>query len=150
MKRLATAAILSLLAFTIVSAPTSAGFGWCRSDPLVLIDGHVVDIFVTGPLLAPLMVTGPNTVVIKTPPDVDSHLILKDLGFGKGEVVYFEESPALKRTAHGVEVEVAVYVPARDSSMYVGIEFAPNIIGLLNPARAEGTANSWVILRTVL
>jgi hypothetical protein len=34
--------------------------------------------------------------------------------------------------------------------MPIGIEFAPDLIGILLPARAEGTANSWVVLNTVL
>jgi hypothetical protein len=134
----------------VVSAPASAGFGWCRSDPVVLIDGHIADIFVTGPLTAPLQVTGPNEIVITTPPDVDSYLVLSTLGFGRGEIVRFETSPSLKRTASGVEVKVAVYVPATDSSMPVGVEFAPDVVGVLWPERVEGTANSWVVLRTVI
>jgi hypothetical protein len=150
MKRLRVAAILTILVLMVSAAPVSAGFGWCRSDPVVLIDGHIVDIWVTAPLLAPLMVTGPNTIVITTPPEVDSQLVLKTLGFGKGEVVRFETSPRLKVSEQGMEVEVAVYVPATDSSMPVGVEFAPDLVGILMPARAEGTANSWVVLDTVL
>ena len=150
MKRIGTALVLATLVLMIGAAPTSAGFGWCRSDPVVLIDGHIVDIWVTAPLLAPLKVTGPNTIVIKTPPGVDSHLVLKTLRFGKGEIVRFETSPRLKVSEQGTEVQVAVYVPAIDSSMPIGIEFAPDLIGILLPARAEGTANSWVVLNTVL
>ena len=150
MKKFVSAAVLALLTLSVAAAPTSAGLGWCRSDPVLLIDGHIVDIWVTGPLLAPLKVTGPNQIVVTTPEGVDSYLILKTIGFGRGEKVTLKTSPELERTAQGVEVEVAVYVPARDSSMPVGIEFAPNIIGLLNPERAYGTANEWVILRTVL
>jgi len=154
MKRLAFSALLMALALSVLSAPAtapaSAGFGWCRSDPIVLIDGHIADIFVTGPLTAPLKVTGPNQIVITTPPGVQRHLVLATLGFGRGEVVRFQTSEELKRTPQGVEIEVAVYVPSRDSSMDVGVEFAPNLLGLLAPERAYGKANSWVVLRTVL
>lgn len=150
MKRFASAAVLALLALSVAAAPTSAGHGWCRSDPVLLIDDHIVDIWVTGPLLTPLMVTGPNQIVVTTPPGIDSYLVLKTVGFGRGEEVTLKTSPRLKRTSQGIEVEVAVYVPAIDSSMPIGIEFAPNIIGLLAPARAEGTANEWIVLRTVL
>lgn len=150
MRRLIMTFALIILAFTLTSAPASAGYGWCRTDPVVLIDGRIVNVTVTGPLLAPLKVTGPNQMVIRTPEDVDSYLVLKDLGFGRGEVVSFETTPRLKKTDQGIEVEVAVYVPARDSSMFVGVEFAPHIVGLLAPSKAEGTANEWVVLRTVL
>lgn len=150
MRRLVTALTLALLALTIAIAPVSAGHGWCRTDPIVLIDGRIVDIFITGPLDAPLKVTGPNQVVIRTPPDVNSYLVLKDLGFGRGEIVSFETTPQLERTEQGIEVEVAVYVPASDTSMFVGVEFAPNVLGLLNPSTVEGTANEWVVLEAVL
>lgn len=150
MKRYATAAILALIALTVSAAPISAGHGWCRSDPLVQIDGRIVNIYVTAPLSAPLKVTGPTQVVVTTPPGVDSYLILSDLGFGRGEIVTFETSPALKTTEQGIEVKVAVFVPASDSSMPVGVEFAPEVIGILAPARAEGIANKWVVLKTVL
>lgn len=150
MRRLVTALVLAAVALAVVTAPTSAGYGWCRTDPVVLIDGRIVNITVTGPLLAPLKVTGPNQVVVRTPEDVDSYLILADLGFGRGEVVSFERTPRLQKTEQGIEVEVAVYVPARDSSMFVGVEFAPNVVGLLAPSKAEGTANEWVVLRAVL
>ena len=151
MKRILGAALLALLTLSVAAAPASAGHGWCRSDPVLLIDNHIVDIWVTGPLLAPLKVTGPNQIVVTTPPGVDSYLILKTIGFGRGEEVTLRTSNDLQRTAAGgVEVEVAVYVPARDSSMPVGVEFARDILGILNPARASGTANEWVVLRTVL
>lgn len=150
MKRFTIAVGLALLALSVVAVPASAGHGWCRSDPVVLIDGRIVDIWVTGPLTAPLKVTGPNQIVITTPPDVESYLILKDLGFGKGEEVTFRTSPRLKPTSQGVDVEVAVYVPSWDSSMSIGVEFAPDIIGNLAPSRATGTANEWVVLKTVL
>src|SRR5690606_4355013 len=150
MKRLAFAALLAVLSLSVVSAPTTAGFGWCRSDPIVLIDGHIADIFVTGPLTAPLNVTGPNQIVITTPPGVTRYLVLSTLGSGRGAAVRFQTSNELKRTPRGVEIEVAVFVPSRASSMDVGVEFAPNLIGLLAPERASGKANSWVVLRTVI
>jgi hypothetical protein len=150
MRRFASAALFALLALTVIAAPTSAGHGWCRSDPVVFIDNRIVDVWVTAPLLAPLKVTGPNQVVITTPTDVDGYLVLADLGFGRGEDVTFQTSPNLHRTANGVEVQVAVYVPSRDTSMFVGVEFAPDIVGLLAPTKASGTANQWVVLNTVL
>ena len=34
----------------------SASKAWCRTDPVVSIGGYVTDIFVAGPLTAPLLV----------------------------------------------------------------------------------------------
>ena len=49
----------------------------------------------------------------------------------------------LKRDS--VDVHVAVFVPAIED-MPVGVDFAPRLLRLLNPVRAEGTANSWITL----
>ena len=141
---------LALLALSLVLAVpgVGAGRGWCRSDPVVLIDGEVADVFVLAPLDAPLKVTGPTEIVITTPVGVEADLVLAGPGFGQGEEVRFAESRRLRRTATGIEVEVKVYVPATDDAMPVLVEFAPRIVGILWPASAEGTANAWVTLRT--
>lgn len=108
-----------------------------------------MDIFLTGPLLAPLKVTGPNQIVVRTPEGIDSTLLLAGPGFGRGEKVTTETAPNLKVRGDEFEVEVRVYVPAR-SNMDVGVEFAPNVVGVLTPDRAEGRANQWITLRTTL
>jgi hypothetical protein len=123
---------------------------WCRTDPVVAIDGDLADVFVSGPLEAPTLVTGPNQIVITVPEGVHAKLVASTLGFGFGEVVTFEESRRLRATARGIELKVAVYVPATDDAMPVLVEFAPRIVGILQPASAEGTANAWVTLRTSL
>lgn len=115
----------------------------------MLIQGNIVDIFVTAPLLAPLKVTGPNQIVISTPPGIDSTLLLAGPGFGRGEKVQTETAQHLKVSDREFEVEVRVYVPAR-SNMDIGVEFAPNILGILSPDKASGKANEWITLRTTL
>jgi hypothetical protein len=115
-----------------------------------LIDGAIADVFVSAPLTAPLKVTGPTEVVITVPEGVETAVVLTDLGFGRGETVTFKESARLRRTADGVQLKVAVRVPARDDEMPVRVEFAPRILGILWPDSAEGTANDWVVLRTTI
>jgi hypothetical protein len=141
-------ALAALLLLTVQGA--SASKGWCMTDPVVAIDGQLADIFVAAPLDAPLLVTGPTQIVVAVPVGVDAWLVASDLGFGKGEEVSFTESRALRVTNEGIEVRVAVYVPATDGAMPVKVDFAPNVIGLLQPASAQGTANEWVRLTTVL
>src|SRR5687768_1966936 len=146
MRRFMMALTLGLLALAVTALPASATKGWCRTDPVVLIGGQVADIFVSGPLTAPLLVTGPNQVIVSVPVGVPAHLVLADLGFGRGTLVEFRESHALRVTDEGVEVRIDVYVPATDSAMPVRVEFAPHVIGILWPSQVEGTANSWVTL----
>jgi hypothetical protein len=146
---LQTAAVLASMAVVGDRRTSLAGRGWCRSDPLVSIDGVLADIFCTGHLTTPLQVTGPTEIVVSVPVGVPTALVLAGIGFGRGELVRFEETNRLKQSDSAVAVEVAVYVPAMDD-LEIGVEFAPHIIGILNSARAEGLANEWITLATEL
>lgn len=126
-----------------------AGRGWCRTDPLMLIDGDLVDIFCTAPLSMLLSATGPNEIVVTVPKGVKAYLVLAGIGFGRGEIVRIEKSADLEKKRRSVEVHVDVFIPAREN-LEVGVEFAPRILGILNPDTAEGFANSWVTLKTKL
>lgn len=146
------ALVLVVLVFTLTGLSgqsAKAGVGWCRLDPIVMIDGNIADIFVAVPLLDLLKVNGPTEIIVTTPPDVSAYLILPGVGFLHGEIVTFETSPELNVTEEGIDVWIQVYVPAR-KNIPVLVEFAPHIIGILWPTSAEGTANSWVSVYSVL
>jgi hypothetical protein len=129
------------------AAPEAGAYRtWCRSDPIVIIDGVLVDIFVAGPLEAYSLVTGPTEIVVSVPPGVDAWLVVSDIGFGQGELVRFEESKALKVRERGIDVKVEVFVPTTED-IPVRVEFAPRIVGLLAPTSAEGASNDWVTLK---
>ena len=147
--------LLAGLLFPVVARGTLAGRAWCRTDPVVSINGELADVFVAGPPEAPLLVNGANEIVVTVPDGVKKQLVLNDLGFGQGNTVSFKTSSRLRVTRSGVEVKVAVRVPVDDSKlpdydgpMPVRVEFAPRVVGILSPASAEGTANQWVTLRT--
>lgn len=140
--------LVALVALHAQSA--SASVRWCRSDPVVTIDGRIADIFVSAPLSAPLKVNGATEIVVTVPVGVDAKLVLAGPGFGRGEDVRFAESRVLRNGPGGIEVDIAVYVPARDDAMPVRVEFAGRLAEFLTPARAEGTANAWVTLRVML
>jgi hypothetical protein len=123
----------------------AASRGWCRSDPFILIEGVVVDIFCTAPVTAPSYVTGPTEIVVSVPVGVSAALVVAGVGFGRGELVRFEELQRLKQSAEGLQVEVGVYVPA-SSEFPIGVEFARNLVGILDPVRAEGITNEWINL----
>jgi hypothetical protein len=146
------------MGWSVAVQPAAAGISWCRSDPVVLFtveDGGLLgsavlaDIFVSAPLPILLNVTGPNQVVVTTPPGVSAVLAISDLGFGRGEVVTFQQSDTLTRTESGFQTEVAVYVPAR-KDLAVEVNVAPRILGLLWPASAAGRTNQWIVFRTTI
>lgn len=126
-----------------------AGRGWCRTDPLMLINGDLVDIFCTAPLSLLLSATGPTEIVVTVPKGIKAHLLLAGPGFGRGEKVRIEKSNELKAGKRRVDVQVDVFIPANDD-LEVGVEFAPRLLGILDPDIAEGRTNSWVTLKTKL
>lgn len=146
-----TLVVAALAAVLLAPSGTAMGsIGWCKSDPVVRIGDNVVDIYLSAPADAPLKVTGPNEIIIIVPDTVSAAAIEVPLGFGKGESVTIEHSRKLKETTDGIDVIVKAYVPAWDDTMPVIIEFAPNIVGLLGPTTAQGTANTWITLQTRL
>jgi hypothetical protein len=124
-----------------------AARGWCRSDPLITIDGYLADIFSTAPLTALLKVSGPTEIVVSVPVGVPTAMLFAGPGFGRGEKIRFEQLDKLQQTASSIPVTVAVLVPAKED-FPIGVEFAPHILGILKPARASGVANQWLILET--
>jgi hypothetical protein len=151
--RLALTFVVSLVVMVFALAGNggaSASARWCRSDPVVVIDGYVVDIQVGVPIDQLLKVTGATEIVITTPPGVDVALATPGIGFGYGEHVTFRESPSMSVTAEGMEIRVKVLVPTSDDSVPVLLQVSPGIVGLLAPETAEGVANEWVAQRAVI
>jgi hypothetical protein len=139
---------LALAASGLVVPPASAGFrGWCRTDPLIALDGELANIFVSAPLKMLTKNSGPVDYVVTVPVGVTTQLVLTGVGFGRGERCRFETSRKLKKTEEGIELHVAVTVPAR-ADLPLALEFAPRVLGLLRPESADGKANTTVIMET--
>lgn len=139
---------LAALAVALSVQSAAAGRVWCRTDPVVVIDGVLVDIWISSTTDAFLVATGPTRIDVTVPVGTSTATIISDVGFGHGYDIRFLESRALRRTANLLQVWVAVYVPASDRTLPIRVDFAPRIVGILAPASAEGTANSWVRLRS--
>jgi uncharacterized membrane protein YjdF len=140
--------VLALLLVFSSAAPASASVGWCKSDPIVVVNLTLADVFSSAQIQDLSKVTGSTRIVLVTPMDVFATLATPGLGFGYGEFVTFQRSPYLHVTRTHIDVIVKVFVPSTDSSMPIRVYFAPRIVGLLQPMSAEGHANSWVVLRS--
>ena len=110
----------------------------------------VAILFVSVPLGNLLEIRGPTQFVVTTPVGVSAIAVVYGVGFGFGETVTFEQSPSLKKTSQAVELRIEAYIPATNDQVPVLLEFAPRILGILNPATAEGTTNRSVVLKTPL
>ena len=140
----------SILTLAVAVPGAGAGVGWCRDDPVVVIDGQLADIFVSAQFEDLSKVNGPTQVVVSTPVGVEGQLAITGPGFGYGEHVRFAESKSLKVTSEGIEVRIKVKVPANSDAMPIRVEFAPHVVGILQPAAVEGNANEWISLRSLL
>src|SRR4051794_16071139 len=69
------------LAALLLSTPVQAGRLWCKTDPVVALDGHLADLTVAIPLHAVWRVTGPTSLVIGTPSGITRHVLVRDVGF---------------------------------------------------------------------
>lgn len=139
--------VMVILALAIATQGAAAGREWCRTDPVLLIDETLVDITVSGPLTAPLQVTGPTKITLLVPSGVNADVLISDLGFGYGYEITIKEVKRLRQTIDHTEIEVQVYVPANNDSMEILVETAPDLLGLIAPESVEGTANSWVKMK---
>lgn len=141
---------LSVLALALTAPGVGAGVGWCPEDPVVAIDGEIGDIIYSVMFDDLPKVNGPTRIVVITPVGVAVKLAIAGAGYGYGEHVSFAESKSLKVTSQGIEVWIKVHVPASVDELPVRVEFAPHVVGVLEPATVEGTTNDWVSLRTLL
>lgn len=124
--KLLLAALIGLsIVAPVTSKQASASVGWCKSDPVVLVDLTLADVFTSAQISDLNKVTGATQIVVITPHDVFATLATPGVGFGHGEFVTFEQSWGLKKTYSGIQIMIKVYVPASDSSMPIRVDFAP-------------------------
>ena len=140
--------LLAALAFVLIAPNASAFRQWCRTDPIVRIDGQIAHVLVSVPREARDLTTGPIELVIAVPAGVDAELIAANMGFGYGYVVTFVPSDALATGPAGTAVEVSAVVPTLDGTIPVLVEFVPNGNGPLAAGAVRGLANAWVVLRS--
>lgn len=145
--------IIALVAILAVVTSASAGRAWCRADPVLIINGDVVDIQVSSSLKMYSSATGPIDMVVYVERGTRANVILQDFGFGYGYDIRIETVRNLDR---GVRARVEMNAPAEDSSLPVavhGTRVGTGLSGLFGGrldllwlGTAEGSANEWVVL----
>jgi hypothetical protein len=140
--------VLGLVALLFSVTPASAGRVWCSRDPVIKVNGQVVDVLVSSYTEMNASANGPVMLVITVPVGSTASVLATDNGFGYGYSVTVKTSSTLTKTAKSTQVRVEVYAPAADATLPVKIDVKPRSVGLVKAATTQGLANSWVTAQT--
>lgn len=128
MRRFTLSFMFAALLLVLAVAPAGAwGVTWCRVDPIVLLNGTRVSIYVAVPREYARYVNGPIDVVIRTPAEVSRELVMTDAGFnGYGETVAFRNTDGsvgpFGRFAMVVRVKVPIDYAALGTNAEVPVQ----------------------------
>lgn len=115
MRRSGVLALLMLLALWLPGMPVSAGKGWCRSDPIVRINGTDLQIWVAIPIEDLPDVIGPIQIEIVVPRGSINELVYVDEGFnGFGEAFRWAQGESSFASDGSLTVRASVSVPIRN------------------------------------
>jgi hypothetical protein len=121
MRRFVVLAVVVMLALVAFVAPASADRIWCKNDPVVTLNGAVVDISSAIPLQYVPFVNGPVRYEIETPASTERRLILSDLGYnGYGSEVIFVDGSGTVQNGE-IPTTVRVRIPIDKSRLAPGV-----------------------------
>lgn len=153
MRRLALGTLVSVLMMAALATQASAGLLWCRSDPVVRLDGTLVDIVIAIPVDYVPAVNGATHFEVRTAKGATRELILNDVGYnGHGSEVVFTDGPGWVKDKK-VPTSVRVHVPIDETKLAPG-ETVPVEV-TVTPANGEqlvvvGTSELTTVDLTVL
>ncbi len=111
MRRIVAKLVIVLFALVSWVAPASADLRWCRTDPIITLNGAVVDLSVAIPLEFVPLVNGPVEYEVQTPVFTRRQLIVNDLGYnGYGSKVIFKDGSGTMKNGQ-IPTTVRVHIP---------------------------------------
>jgi hypothetical protein len=146
--RLVAGSLLAVPAGLRLADPAAAAWTWCRTDPVIKVDGQVLDVFVSSDVAMKDASTGPTKIKIYVPTGSSVGVYATDQGFGDGYSITLATTSTLKKTATSTPIRVEVYVPSSNGGLPVKVDITPRSIGRVKSATAQGWANAWVVART--
>jgi len=149
LRRLGLAISLGVLAVLCAVLPASAGWTWCRTDPIVRLNGTQYQIIVSVPVDYVPVVTGATQVVVSVPDDVDRALVSTDAGFnGYGESVSFGHLSRQDGELGRFPVNIRVTIPINLAQLGLGQAVPVRVVVKLDStviAVVTGTADGTVL-----
>ena len=129
----------------LLPSETGAFRRWCKTDPVIQIDGQSAHIIVAANVknnrAARRLSTGPIRVVVTVPVGISYKKLHGNNGFGDGYDREVVESKELTATDEVVPVHVAVTVPMANDAIEVKSYLVPKGHGRLRPGEGHGMAN---------
>ncbi len=146
--------ILVLLLVTLIPVPHAGATAiWCKSDPVVRLNGTVVDMAIAIPLEYVLLVDGPVRYEIRTPRSTTRELLVTGPGFnGYGEEVVFTNGEGVV-VDNQIPTRILVTVPIDESRLAPG-EVVPTELTVVPakgfPVVVQGTSDLTDVKLTIL
>jgi hypothetical protein len=116
-RRIATL-LIAFVAMFVGVGPAYAGVSWCRTDPVVRLDGKQVQILVGIPEQYQTLVNGPTEIELRTPKGLPRELLYLDEGFnGMGEDFSFGNlsNDYMDHDSFWIKLEVRVPIQTSDT-----------------------------------
>ena len=137
------AALVSTVAFGR-ARDTDASIVWCRTDPIVTVNGRSIHVYVLSTEEMYWQATGPTEIIVKYPTGTSAsgQLVPGDNGFGRGYNLNLQPTSGLQVGGTSFQIRVAVRVGANDSSLPVRMEAVRSFDGRLLASK-EAYANNW-------
>lgn len=112
MRRLAIPVLMPLMAVLSLVVPAQARITWCKTDPIVLLNGVPVQLLISIPDEYLSLVNGPIRIEMRTSASVQREVVFTDAGFnGYGEEVVFTDLPGRPSQSGRVSAQIRVQVP---------------------------------------
>ncbi len=143
-RRFGVCVLIPLLIILSFAPPAQASWSWCKSDPVVMLNGRIVDIQVDIPLEYVPLVNGPTSFEIQRPKSIQSVVIVSDMGYmGYGTRVHFTDGAGVIKENH-FPTKIQVKVPIDKSRLAAG-EVVPAKVTVTadnaGPVVVEGTSD---------
>jgi hypothetical protein len=124
-------------------AGVEAGITWCRTDPVITVNGKVFHVYVLSTQEMFQQRTGPTEIIVKYPQGTTAtgQLLPNDNGFGLGYNLNLQPTSGLKKESNRFQIRVAVRVGANDGNLPVRME-AKRADGTLLASKTDH-ANNW-------
>lgn len=153
MRRSGVCILIPLLIILSLAPPARASWSWCKSDPVVMLNGRLVDIQVDIPLEYVPLVNGPTSFEIQRPKSTQSAVIVSDMGYmGHGTRIHFTDGAGVIKD-NQVPTKIQVKVPI-DKSLLADGEVVPAIVTITadnaGPVVVEGTSDLTAAKLTII